>query len=160
MKDDFEGPLETNYIDQPTTVGLQVSYNRKIYLIIPKFHECLGLVSWCRGEEFSVLCRVRNVDKQPSSQPELRNHHGGSEQKVGFTVVSGPDNVKNRACDDAGTSNKDEVSHVTGEDSPQDDDESQKSKVDSAEDWSMGKNQKNKKVRKRTYKSLKLINKD
>ena len=87
---------------------------------------------------------MRNVDKQPSSQPELRNHHGGGEQKIGFSIVSGPDNVKNRACDDAGTSNKDEVSHVAGEDSPQDDDESQKSKVDSAEDWSMEKNQKEK----------------
>ena len=101
----------------------------------------LSLGSWLRrsrgsrGEEkLTVLGRVRRVDQQPSRQPEGRGTDGDAEDKAELSIVSGPEQVEGGVDNETRSGNEEEVSHVSGEDTPHDDGESKESKVNSSKD--------------------------
>lgn len=78
---------------------------------------------------------MRHVDQQPSAHPEFGDEHGKIQQQAEVTIISGPDDVEERVDDHAWTGNKDDVSHPTGEDTPQHDGQTQHEHVNSREDW-------------------------
>lgn len=85
-------------------------------------------------EELSVLGRVRYIDQQPSAQPELGDKHGKREKKSHVTVVSGPDNIQKRVEDKKRSGNGDGVSQPAGEDTPQDNGQTEEEEVDTRKD--------------------------
>jgi hypothetical protein len=97
-------------------------------------HSLRSIVHSRLGEELSVLGRVRNIDQQPSAQPEFSDEHRKLQQKADIAIISGPDDVKKGVGDQARTSDKHDVSHPAGEDTPKDNGQTQKEEVDSRED--------------------------
>ena len=74
-----------------------------------------------------------HIDQHPSAQPEFGKEHWKRKQKSHVTVVSRPDDVQKGVEDEEGSSNSEDVSQPAGEDTPEDNGQTQKEKVDSGE---------------------------
>ncbi|VEU44220.1 unnamed protein product [Pseudo-nitzschia multistriata] len=90
--------------------------------------------SWSRSPKIAVLGRVRCVDQQPSGKPEVGGKGREQQQPRDDTIVTGEEEVQARVDSVSDSSEAHGVTHVTREDTPQDDGESKEEHVDTAED--------------------------
>jgi hypothetical protein len=87
----------------------------------------------CDGQ-VTVLGWVRCVNKQPSCQPEVGDKGRHHEEGCDGTTVSRPEKVQAGVDDVAWPRNEHDVSHPAGEDTPQDDGETEQSEEDTGKD--------------------------
>lgn len=85
-------------------------------------------------EKFTVLGRVRCVNQQPSSEPEVGDEDGKEEQPGDNSFVTGPEKEQAGVHSVTESSEGQGVSHVTREDTPQKDGGSEKEQEDTSED--------------------------
>ena len=80
---------------------------------------------------------MRRIDQQPSRQPKVGDKNGQQQQPGDDTVVSGPEEEQRRVHYVSASSEAHAIPHVTRENSPQANGESEEEHVNTSKDFLM-----------------------